>query len=330
MNRPLGDTRAALPSTDEDRRAAPVDLHTHTTVSDGRLDPEDLIAAAAEAGLQVLVITDHSSVTWSPSLVSQAAALGVLLPFPGMELSTVYRGERYHVLVYGPGCLNPDFAAFAERPNRVKNERIGRALDLLRNDCPGVPGLPSVLRGELPDGSCLHPHKRLLSRTDTCRVLAPVLKLGVEDTRDLLSAALREVDQRDPRSRNPENTYLPTPQVIEFATQVGCLPVLAHPLWRLAREDEDRSVLERDLRAFRQLGLGAAEVASYHHHRAGTDPGLLSLLSEIGLERSGGSDFHGNGKSWLGRYGLTSAEFDRLAALVPEAGGEREPSKARA
>lgn len=330
MNRLTHDTSPVLPSTDEDRRAAPVDLHTHTTVSDGRLDPEDLISAAAEAGVRVLVITDHSAVTWSPSLAARAATLGVLLPFPGMELSTVHQGERYHVLVYGPGCLNPGFAAFAERPNRVKNERMGRALELLRTAYPKVPGLSVVLRGELPDGSCLHPHKRLLSRTDTCRVLAPSLKLGVEETRSLLSAALRQVDQRDPLLRSPENIYLPTVQVIELATRVGCLPVLAHPLWQLAHEDGDRSVLEQDLRTFRQCGLRAAEVASYHHPRAGTDPGLLALLPEIGLERSGGSDFHGNGKSQLGRYGLTSGEFDLLAALVPEPGGDREPGEARA
>ncbi|WP_250404507.1 PHP domain-containing protein [Streptomyces cellostaticus] len=305
---------------------APVDLHTHTSVSDGRLGPEQLIAAAAESGVRVLVITDHSAVTWSKALVRRAAALGVSLPFPGMELSTVHEGERYHVLVYGSGCLDPGFAVYASRPNQVKNERIGRALDVLRTEHRGIPDLPAVLRGRLPDGSQLHPHKRLLSRTDTCNVLASFLDRGVEDTRVLLSAALREVDRRDPILGSHENTYLPTAETIERAVEAGCLPVLAHPLWRLPDEDSDRSRLERDLRLFRRLGLRGAEVASYHHPRPGADPRLVALLPDLGLERSGGSDFHGNGKSWLGRYGLTSAEFDRLARLMPRNGSETKQS----
>ncbi|MFF1442752.1 PHP domain-containing protein [Streptomyces sp. NPDC058295] len=309
-----------LSPTVDDRPAAPVDLHTHTTASDGRLDPEDLIVAAAAGGVRVLVITDHSAVTWSQALVDLAAAQGVALPFPGMELSTVDEGGRYHVLVYGPGCLDPDFAAYAERPNEVKNERIGRALDLLREEHRGVPELSEVLCGRLPDGSARHPHKRLLSRTDTCAVLAPFLNRDVEVARVLLGAALREVDRRDPWLRAPEHTYLPTKETIERAVDAGCLPVLAHPLWRLSHQDDDRSRVERDMGTFRGLGLRAAEVASYHHPRPGVDRRLLELLADLGLERSGGSDFHGNGKSRLGRYGLTFAEFDRLSGLVPGAG----------
>ncbi|MFF4297720.1 PHP domain-containing protein [Streptomyces vinaceus] len=295
----------------------PADLHTHTTVSDGRLAPEQVVREAARAGVTTLVITDHAAVTWSPRLLELARSLGVVLPFPGVEVSTVHDGgRRYHVLGYGEGCLDEEFTGWVARTNEAKNERMARALEILRERDPLVPAMDRVLRGALPDGTELHPDKRLIGRSVAVAVVAATTRRPPEDVRADLVAALAEVDADAPGLSEAGRVYLPTVEVIRRMAGLGIVPVLAHPLWQHRTPYADRTALHADLEVFRDAGLLASEVASYHHVTPGVDTALLESVTGLGLERSGGSDFHGNGKSHLGRYGLTEPEFARIETLV--------------
>ncbi|MEW2467985.1 PHP domain-containing protein [Streptomyces sp. NPDC046994] len=307
------------PTVNNDTREGvlPADLHTHTTVSDGRLAPEEVVREAARSGVTTLVITDHAAVTWSPRLRQLARSVGVVLPFPGVEISTVHGGgRRYHVLGYGEGCLDEAFTRWVARTNEAKNERMARALEILRTHDPLVPAMNRVLRGALPDGTELHPGKQLIGRTQTVAVVAATTRRPPEDVRAELVAALAQVDADGPSLSEAERVYLPTVEVIRRMARLGIVPVLAHPLWQHRTPDADRTTFHADLEIFRNAGLLASEVASYHHVTPGVDTALLEFVTELGLKRCGGSDFHGNGKSHLGRYGLTDSEFARIDTMV--------------
>jgi predicted metal-dependent phosphoesterase TrpH len=283
----------------------PVDLHVHTSVTDGRQEPFAVLDAAAAAGVQTMTITDHSVVVWSDELCAYAFGVGVRLAVPGMELSTVHEGERHHLLVYGSGCLDEEFARFCARPNERKNDRLLAAARRLDGRFT-VPDEQRLRTGELPDGSQLYPHKRMLGQTVLSEVVAAWSGVAPAVVREALTAAT------DAAPADPAATYLPSVEALSRARALGVVVALAHPLWRPG----SRRHLAAHLDTFTRYGLSGMEVASYHHERPGPDPALVGLLDSFGLLRFGGSDYHANGKSRLGRYGLLPGEFDRIGDRV--------------
>ena len=116
------------------RRAAPlVDLHAHTTASDGSDHPRALVAAAAAAGVGVLAVTDHDTVTAVPEAQAAGQDLGVQV-LAGCELTTLVGDRVVHVLLYGQGLLEPGLAQAVEVARRGRYERnlaIGQRLQQL-------------------------------------------------------------------------------------------------------------------------------------------------------------------------------------------------------
>ncbi len=307
----------------------PVDLHVHTLVSDGRQPAGEVLAAAAARGVRVLTITDHSAVIFTPELVAQAAGLGIELPFPGTELSTFHSERRHHLLVYGEGCLDPDFQRLVAAPVIWKNARFRRALALLREDRPGLPGDDEILRGARPDGPDQYPDKRMFGRTLAAATIAAYTGQPADEVRTELSAALERVDAASPPAGLADR-YLPTLDVLAAARAIGAVTALAHPLWQLRDPTGSRDELYRHLDEFVEHGLAGWEVASYHHVVPGVDADLIDRAASRGLLRFGGSDYHGNGKSELGRYGLTTDEFAGIAAAVGRAAQQAAAQQAAA
>jgi 3',5'-nucleoside bisphosphate phosphatase len=253
------------------RRGAPlVDLHAHTSASDGSDTPRELVAAAAAAGVGILAVTDHDTV----AAVTEARAAGKDL---GMEVLagcevTVAVGDRVvHVLLYGDGLLEPDLAQAVEVARRGRHERnlaIGERLHRLT-------GVGYQDAAEVAGGSAL-------SRAHFARAL---IAGGV--VADVVEAFDRYLSAGRP-------AYVPAPSVsltdaVAIAGKAGGVAVLAHP-GRLPPE-ERRRVLAEALAA----GINGIEVWHPQH-----DPELRDSLSELverrGLLATGGSDYHGSHK----------------------------------
>lgn len=252
-----------------------IDLHAHSTVSDGTESPAELVAAAVEARLDVLAITDHDSTGGWNEAADAARRLGLTL-VPGMEVSCrTPEGISVHVLSY---LHDPTHAGLLDEITKAKDARLSRAEHMV-----------SLLAEDYP-----------LSWDDVTRHVAPGATVGRPHIADALVAAGLVGDRTEAfatilssRSRYFVQHYAPEPAVaVALVRAAGGVPVFAHPV----ASARGRTVGEQVYREMIDAGLAGLEV----FHRDNPEdrrPFLLGLAAEHGLFVTGSSDYHGTGKA---------------------------------
>src|SRR5574341_127657 len=108
-----------------------IDLHVHTTASDGLLEPAALVSAVRAAGLHVFSVTDHDTVDALPEVEAQARALGLRL-IPGIELSAMWHTVEFHILGYFVDSADTGFLAFLQARREARRTRLQAILNRLR------------------------------------------------------------------------------------------------------------------------------------------------------------------------------------------------------
>jgi predicted metal-dependent phosphoesterase TrpH len=270
-----------------------IDLHAHTLASDGSDRPEELVAAAAAAGVEVLAVTDHDTVEAVAAARAAGERLGVEI-LAGCEITAIVGDRVVHVLLYGEGLLEPDLAdavGMARRGRDERNRAIGERLERLTG--VGYDDAAAVA------GDCA------LSRAHFARAL--VARGAV--------AGVAEAFDRYLSSGRP--AYVPAPSVlvtdaVALAAKAGGVAVLAHP-GRLAAGERDRVVTEA-----LETGLDGVEVW-HSQHDAAMRRSLDVLVARHGLLATGGSDYHGRHKPDVhvgtGTGGNVTVPGELLAAL---------------
>ena len=265
---------------------ASVDLHTHTSRSDGILAPARLVADAAAAGVRVLAITDHDTLAGYRDVVSaESIPPGVTL-IPGVEINAIvtrdlqlWEGEL-HILGFGmdPGDEAFEAALAAQRGRR--RERFVRTIDRLREIGLPVDAQLSGIASSDDDA---------MGRPTVARALiAAGYAATVEDAfKRLLGYGCPAYIPRE---------GLGPAAAIAAITAAGGVPVLAH-----FSEAPDRVSIIRDLVA---EGLGGLEVY-YRTFDDATVEGVGAVARELGLLATGGTDYHGD----LGSYAEAHAEL---------------------
>ncbi|MGP1388002.1 MAG: PHP domain-containing protein [Thainema sp.] len=239
-----------------------LELHCHTTCSDGTLTPTELVQAAIAAGVRALAITDHDSIAgWEEANQAAGSQLEIV---PGLELSTVWQERSLHILGFYP---NP---AKLQSPlqERVAG-RIRRAYQMAEKLAAlGYPIEVPQPKGNLAPG---RPH-----------VAAALVKAGyVKTSQEAFERWLRD----DGPAYVPYEKFSAT-EGIQLLRQCGAVPVWAHPF--LFRGGTVRQVLPELVKA----GLMGVEV--YHPSHSVSDVRQLEeLCHEYDLLMTGGSDYHG-------------------------------------
>ena len=270
----------------------PIDLHTHSSVSDGTETPTQLIAAAVEAGLGAVAITDHDSTAgWSEAT---AAASGTgLMVIPGMELSTNYGPASVHILAY---LFDPSDAGIVAETARIRDGRLRRAETIVAKIAKDYDLTWEDVLAESSDGSTLgRPH-----------IADALVRKGVVANR---SAAFESILHW--RGGYYEKYYAPSPlEGVRMIVRAGGVPVLAHP----ATHGKYRAMDDTVIRQLVGEGLFALEAG----HRDNTDDGkkrLVALADRLDIEVTGSSDYHGEGKpNRLAENTTTAAVLDKLIA----------------
>jgi len=244
-----------------------IDLHAHTSASDGGDDPRELVEAAAAAGVEVLAVTDHDTVAAVAEARVAGRRLGVEV-LAGCELTALVGGRVVHVLLYGDGLLAPDLGEAVEVARRGRHQRnlaIGaRLLELT--------GVGYEEAAAIAGGSAL-------SRAHFARAL--VARRVVVDVAQAFDRYLS--------SGRP--AYVPAPNVpmtdaVALAGKAGGVAVLAHP-GRLGDGERDRVLAEAV-----EAGIDGIEV--WHpQHDAELRRRLEGFVGRHGLLATGGSDYHG-------------------------------------
>ncbi|MDP6437196.1 MAG: PHP domain-containing protein [Gammaproteobacteria bacterium] len=259
-----------------------VDLHTHSTASDGELSPDDLLQHAGEAGVGLLAITDHDTLDGYTKLCAGKSDCGVVA---GIELSTNWRSLGIHVVGLN---VSPDNPVLLEGIRQQRQARAERAATIAKKlEKAGFPGtLPEAQRiaGESILG---RPH-----------FATHLVETGqVKD----IQTAFRKYLGRG-KIGDVRETWAPLSDIIAWITEAGGQAILAHPAkYRLT--NLKLAELARD---FRDLGGHGIEVISGRQDSALTRR-LASLAGRHDLLASVGSDFH-----QYGSHNAGPGEVDRL------------------
>jgi hypothetical protein len=246
--------------------AGRVDLHTHTTASDGTLTPRELVRKAVEHGVQVLAITDHDSTDALAEALDEAAQHPPLTIVPGLEINCDVEGAEIHVLGYFVEHQAPWFQEFLREQRAERVARIHRIAERLTE--LGLPIDPDEVFALVKEGSPGRPH-----------VAQVMVKRGyVKSVREAFDRYLK----LDGPASVPRRRLTPADAVAVIRKARG-IPVFAHP--GLA----DRDALIPDL-----VGAGLMGIEAYYaEHSAAQRSAYLELCRRLDLVATGGSDYHG-------------------------------------
>ncbi len=274
----------------------PIDLHTHSAVSDGTQTPTQLIRSAIDEGLGTVAVTDHDSTAGWQEAFAAAEGTGLTV-IPGMELSTNYGPASVHMLAY---LFDPGNAEIVAETARIRDGRLHRAERIVERIAADYDLTWDDVLAESQDGSTIgRPH-----------IADALVRKGHVANR---SAAFESILHW--RGGYYEKYYAPSPlEGVRMIVAAGGVPVLAHP----ATHGRYRPMDDTIIRELADEGLFGLEV----HHRDNSVEGKarrLELARRHGLAVTGSSDYHGEGKP--NRLAENTTEPAVLEALLARGTG---------
>ena len=268
-----------------------IDLHMHTTASDGRCSPPELVTRAWEAGIRTMSVTDHDTMAAIGPASEAAARLGMTV-IPGIEITSVHAGKDVHVLAY---FLPEDAAGLRGMLAGQRQQRIDRAIEIA--DRLARLGAPIDV-GALVDAASGHGGKSL-ARPQIAQAL-----ISAGHVSSVAEAFDRYLGEDSP-AYVPHSGASPA-DVVRLVIAGGGVPSLAHPGYRPKDEIIPDLV---------EAGLPAIEV--YHSsHDATAQAHYLAIARRYALVPTGGSDYHGEGTRRAEFFGVIDLPAEHLEALV--------------
>jgi len=263
-----------------------VDLHVHTTFSDGMFTPEKVVKKAIELGMRAIAITDHDCVDGITPAIEAAAGTSLEI-IPGVEVSAIKKDTEIHILGYFIDWLNPQISKRFQRmkDNRVK--RMKKMINLLKKE--GLKVTEAEVFDSVKSGT--------VGRLHLARVM-----LKNKCVRNLKEAFDNYIGDGKPCCVRHER--LDYRKAIDFIRASGGVPVIAHP----ATMGKDEFIP-----SYKRAGLRGLEV--YHSKQRGSSNAkYLKMAKEQDLIVTGGSDCHGMepGKVLLGKVKVGYEVVTRL------------------
>ena len=274
-----------------------IDLHAHSSASDGTEAPADLVRSAAAAGLEVVAITDHDTTLGWDEAARAVPECGVSL-VRGIEVSCARGHRSLHLLAYLPRPDHPALVDEMERARVSRDTRLDRMVE--RMAAAGVPVTAEAVRAEVATGATAgRPH-----------IADALVRSGVVADRD---EAFRRYLADD--SPYYVGHYAPDPvHAVRVVVAAGGVPVVAHPFSRTRTGVVSTGLLEEMAAA----GLAGLEVHHRDHDESSVRE-LLDLAGALDLLVTGSSDYHGTGKQ--NRLGERTTDPEVLAAIEERATG---------
>jgi predicted metal-dependent phosphoesterase TrpH len=269
-----------------------IDLHSHSSASDGTEPPAEVVRRAREAGLDVLALTDHDTVAGLPA-AAEALPAGLTL-VPGMELSCRREGMSIHLLAYLFDPVDPVLMAECERVRDSREQRGRRMVQRLVE--LGVPVTWEQVAALARGGAAGRPHiARAMVATGAIEAPAQAF------TSEWIASG----------GRAHVGRYAPDPATaVRLVRAAGGVAVLAHP----KAVKRGNVISDEWIAEFAEAGLFGVEVDHLDHDRAARDH-LRGLASELGLAMTGSSDDHGELTGHrLGAETTSPEVYERLRA----------------
>ncbi len=272
-----------------------VDLHIHSTASDGRLSPAEVVRKSAETGLTVIALADHDTVDGIIPALEAAKTFPWLKVMPCVEISTDVSKGEVHVLGYFIDYTHPELQATLRRMRNSRQERAQGMIAKLRN--LGLPIEWERVREIAGGGSIGRPH-----------LAQAMLEKGY--IASIKEAFTKYISWDGPAYVKREKM---TPgEAAKLILRANGLPVLAHPS---TFNDQEAMVIE--LKASGMVGIEAY----YNAYTAEEISRLVSLAERYGLIVTGGSDYHGldaSAETMIGGADVPIESAEQLIALAEQ------------
>ena len=270
-----------------------IDLHTHSTYSDGTDKPSELINKALAAGITIIGLTDHDSISgWQEAINSLRPGISLV---PGAEISCqTTDGISVHIL----GLLfDPSNSELMNALEKTRENRHGRMEKIIaRINEAGIDITMNDVLEQLSDGATLgRPH-----------LADALVKKGVVGSRD---EAFTQMLHNN--SKYYVSHYSPTPEAaIALIKAAGGVSVIAHPM----ASHRGRTISLETFGSLIDSGLDGIEV-DHRDHSPDEKQQLIALANGSNLVMTGASDYHGNGKlNSLGEYTTNPEQWEKLEA----------------
>lgn len=268
-----------------------IDLHTHTTASDGVLSPQQLVRFAKDCNISVLAVTDHDTLEGLPVAMAEASRVGLQV-VAGVEITAHVGDLEVHILGH---FIDPDDNRLAEFLASSRNDRIERAHRMIEKFWAlGLPLDADEVLSLAPGSSVGRPH-----------VAQAMIRRGYV-------TSMKEAFDRYLTSGKPgyvERSRIPATEVIRTIKEAGGVPSLAHP-GQYGRDEIIPSLVQQGLMGLEVYHLEHDIESLFRYERVCLEYGLLAV---------GGSDYHGTPglrSSGLGRSAVPEAKFDQLLAAA--------------
>ena len=274
------------------RFPGPIDLHTHSSVSDGTETPTELVHAAVAAGLGTVALTDHDSTAGWAEAARTARSTGITL-IPGMEFSTRVQYASVHLLAY---LFDPTDAGIVAETTRIRAARVTRAEQMVaRIGLDYALTWADVLAQTTPHATVGRPH-----------IADALVARGHALTRSEAFAGILHW-----KAGYYQPHYAPDPlRAVRLVRAAGGVPVIAHP----ATRGVDDVMAESRLAELVDAGLFGLEL-EHRENQPEAKARLYHLAEKYGLAVTGSSDYHGGGKpNRLGENTTPAAVLERIVA----------------
>lgn len=280
-----------------------IDLHTHSTASDGLYTPDKLLHLAGEVGLRVLALTDHDTTNGVAQAAQTARELGIDF-IPGIEINTDTGGGEVHVLGYFPELERPEFQAVLTMLRDARERRGQRMVELLNEN--GIAISWERVR-EIAQGTVGRPH-----------VARALIEAGYASS---VSEAFDKYIGKG-RVGYVQRYQLSPVDATKLIDSANGLPVIAHPLTL-----PGLTTLREWLPELCAAGMVGLETY-YGPYTQDDERELRSLTEEYNLIPTGGTDFHGPGihPTPLGGRYVPDEAVERLKAAAAQRQGRTPPT----
>jgi len=272
-----------------------IDLHLHSTVSDGKFSPADIVRKSAERGLTVIALADHDSVDGIAPALAAARAFPWLTVIPCVEISTDVPKGEVHILGYFIDYTDRKLQATLEKMRHSRRERADGMVTKLGK--LGIHIEWQRVQEIAGSGSIGRPH-----------IAQAMLEKGYINS--IKEAFTKYISRNGPAY--VEREKMTPEEAVKLILRADGLPVLAHPL---TINDPEKMVIE-----LKAAGLVGIE-AYYNNYTAGEISQLVSLADRHGLITTGGSDYHGldnSTETMIGGADVPIESAERLIALAKQ------------
>ena len=270
-----------------------IDLHIHTTYSDGMLSPEEIVDTAIDCGLDCIALTDHDNVLSHDAANSYIKSKNLKLEIiPGVEINTIYKGYEVHILGYFMDKQNKAFIDMLNYQQKARVEQAHKIIELLAKKQGIKIKFEDITKLVAPKGSIGRPH--IARAITSCGGSANIMEAYAKFINNKSDVYVER------------NTVTPH-DAVEIISEANGIPVFAHPI--------DVDIADNLTKELVNCGLRGIEAYHRKHSPAAVEH-FSTLAEEYGLIVTGGSDFHApsmnHGAILMGKNFVPDWIYDKL------------------